>query len=282
MQVDGFLNSPVGELVPIQVRDLRTDDLHDHFAYVPKPLPVSVDLSQATYKVLTEAERALGALHAQVAQLPNPHLLVRPSLQREAVATSALEGTYAPLSEVIEADYLDERRRSAEVREVQNYVTAARRGLELIKIKPLCLTLVAELQGILVKGTRGDSYDAARLRERQVCIGDLGVGIEESRFVPTPAGDSLRDGMSDWEKWINAEDDIPLLVKVALGHYQFETLHPFSDGNGRIGRLIVALQLIDAGVLDYPILNLSPWLEPRRTDYVDHLLTLSATGEFDP
>lgn len=120
------------------------------------------------------------------------------------------------------------------------------------------------------------------MRDRLVCIGDRGQGIEDSRFVPPPPGEILKSGVSEWEKWLNAEDEIPLLVKAALGHYQFETLHPFSDGNGRIGRLAITLQLIDAKALPYPLLNLSPWFEPRRTEYVDHLLRLSQTGDFDP
>ncbi len=232
--------------------------------------------------MLSEADRALGRLDARVAQLPNPGLLVRPALTREAVSTSALEGTYALLSDVLESEYVDDSHRSAEVREVRNYIRAAARGIKLIEKKPICLRVVAELQGILVKGTRGDSYDAGKLRERLVCIGDRGQGIERSRFVPPPNGDLLINGFSDWEKWVNSSLEIPVLVKAALGHYQFETLHPFSDGNGRIGRLVVTLQLIEEGVLHHPVLNLSPWFEPRREDYIDHLLTVSQTGKFDP
>lgn len=220
-------------------------------------------------------------MDARVAQLPNPSLLVQPSLTREAVSTSALEGTYAPFADVLEAEYTD-KDLSAEVREVRNYVRAASRGLQLIKKKPICLNVVATLQGILVKGTRGDSYDAGELRRRLVCIGDRGRGVEQSRFVPPPPGTALENGVSDWEKWINAEQEMPTLVKVALSHYQFETLHPFSDGNGRIGRLAITLQLIDEKIITHPVLNLSPWLEPRREDYIDHLLTVSKTGDFDP
>jgi Fic family protein len=282
VQLEAFQASPVGRLVPITGEDARVNRSFDHYAFVPEPLPSTVHLSQRTYKLLSEADRALGALNARILLLPNPGLLVRPALTKEAVATSALEGTFAPLSEVLEADYVDERKQSAEVREVQNYVRAARRGLELIQELPLCVRLITELQKILVQRTRGDMYDAGGLRQRQVCIGDRGQGIEDARFVPPPPGELLEQGVAQWESWINAEDDLPLLVKVALGHYQFETLHPFSDGNGRIGRLIITLQLIQAGVLEHPILNLSPWLEPRRPEYLDHLLRVSQSGEFDP
>lgn len=162
-----------------------------------------------------------------------------------------------------------------------NYVRAAERGLDLIKTKPICLTLVAELQGILVRGTRGDSYDSGQLRTRQVYIGERSEGIEKARFVPPPPGEVLVRGVSEWEKWLNAEDDLALVVKAALGHYQFETLHPFSDGNGRLGRLIVVLQLVQEQVLTYPIINLSHWLEPRKDRYKDLLLQVSGSGDYD-
>ncbi|MFC4858734.1 Fic family protein [Actinophytocola glycyrrhizae] len=281
MQVDDFRSSTVGDLVPISGIDPRTGQTFRHWAYVPHPLPTRVDLRPGTYKAISEADRALGAMDARVAQLPNPRLLVQPSLTREAVSTSALEGTYAPYADVLEAQYTD-RDPSAEVREVRNYVEAALHGLKLIKHRPICLNTVAQLQKILVSRTRGDSYDAGELRRRLVCIGDRGRGVEQSRFVPPPNGTYLADGVSAWEKWINSEQEMPTLVKVALSHYQFETLHPFSDGNGRIGRLAITLQLIEEKVITHPILNLSPWLEPRRDDYIDHLLNVSKTGDFDP
>ncbi|MDQ1698176.1 MAG: hypothetical protein QOG34_39 [Frankiaceae bacterium] len=282
VDVEAFRDSPVGELVPITGEDARSSRRYDHYAFVPAPLPKTVNLSQRTYKLLSEADRALGALNARILLLPNPGLLVRPALTTEAVATSALEGTFAPLSEVLEAEYVDERKQSAEVREVQNYIRAAQRGLKLIEELPICVRLIAELQRMLVLRTRGDMYDAGQLRQRQVCIGDRGQGIEDARFVPPPPGELLEHGVRDWETWLNADDDLPLLVKAALSHYQFEALHPFSDGNGRIGRLIITLQLMVAGALEHPILNLSPWLEPRRPAYLDHLLRVSQTGDFDP
>jgi Fic family protein len=282
VDIEAFRQSPVGHLVPITGHDTMLDRGYSHFAFVPTPLPATVALSQGTYKAISEADRAIGRLDAAAAHLPNPALLVRPTLYREAVSTSALEGTYAPLASVLEADYVDEGQQSYEVREVLNYVRAAQRGLTLIREKPICLTVIAELQRILVRNTRGDSYDAGDLRQRQVYIGERHNGIESSRFVPPPNGDVLVHGVSDWEKWLHADDDIPLLVKAALGHYQFETLHPFSDGNGRLGRLIVVLQLIEAGALAQPILNLSPWLEPRKDRYKDLLLSTSLTGDFDP
>jgi cell filamentation protein, protein adenylyltransferase len=179
---------PIFGADPVARRDFR------HHAFVPHPLPTEITVAQRTHKLIGEAERALGALNARVSRLPNPGLLVQPSLTREAVATSALEGTYAPLAEVLEGQYVDDRERSAEVREVSNYVIAARRGLELIKEWPISLRVIAKLQAILVHRTRGDSYDSGELRKRIVCIGDRGNGIEESRFVPAPPGEELIKG----------------------------------------------------------------------------------------
>lgn len=281
MDLVAFGDSPVGTLVPIDGYDRVHDRSFRHMAFVPNPLPAEVPLSQGTYKVVAEAERGVGRLDEAAARLPNPTLLVRPALRQEAVSTSALEGTFAALSEVLEGEFAEEHDVRAEVREVQNYVVAAERGLELIQQRPISLNLIAELQRIIVRRTRGDGYDAGRLRERQVYIGENRSGIEQARFVPPPPGDPLVAGVSAWEKWLNADDDVPLLVKAALGHYQFETLHPFSDGNGRLGRLIVTLQMVYAGALRYPILNLSPWLEPRRDEYIGHLAAVSQTGDYD-
>jgi Fic family protein len=281
MQVEEFRGSPVGELRTISGHDALTQRDYRHFAFVPRALPESIPLTERTYCVVSEAHMAVGRLDFAVKRLPEPALLVRPTVRREAVSTSALEGTYAPLESVFEADYVDEANQSAEVREIRNYVRAAERALELIRTRPICLNVIAELQKILVKGTRGDTYDAGQLRQRQVFIGERSAGIERSRFVPPPPGDELVDGVTAWEKWINGEDNIPLLAKLAIGHYQFEALHPFSDGNGRLGRLIAILQLIEANALTFPVINLSPWLEARKEEYKDLLLNISRTGEFD-
>lgn len=282
MDLDRFRKSPVGKLVPISGHDAYLQRDYSHFAFVPCPEPTTVELAQATHNVVARSSLALGRLDFAVRRLPDPRMLVRPVLRREAQSTSELEGTYAPLDEVLAADFIEEARRSAELHEVMNYVVAAEHALSLIRVKPICLNVLCELQAMLVKGTRGEMYDTGQLRQRQVFIGERELGIEQSRFVPPPPGDALLAGVSSWEKWINAEDEIPLVVKAAVGHYQFETLHPFSDGNGRLGRLIVVLQMIEASTLAYPVLNLSPWLRARKAEYKDCLLEVSATGNFDP
>ncbi len=282
MDRDAFRDSPVGQLHRITGHDLILGRSYDHHAFVPDPLPESVPLTELSYKLISEAERALGRLDAAAARIPNASLLTRPVLYKEAVSTSALEGTYAPLVEVLEADFVEERQHSQEVREILNWIAAARHGLHLIERKPICGTVLNELHGILVQGTRGDGPDRGRLRSGQVYIGERHAGIENSRFVPPPPGEILVTGFDAWEKWINTEDAIPLLVKIALSHYQFETLHPYNDGNGRLGRLVIVLQLVYARALAHPILNLSTWLEARKDDYKDLLLAVSKTGDYDP
>jgi Fic family protein len=282
VDVERFARSPVGRLVPITGHDSFLDLDYSHFAFVPDPAPTVLDLSQPTYKAVTDATLALGRLDFAVRRLPDPRLLVGPVLRREAQSTSELEGTFAPLDEVLAADFIEASRQSVELREVMNYVAAAERGFELIKELPICVRMLGELQKLLVRGTRGETFDSGRLREAQVFIGERELGIERSRFVPVPEGQMLQDGVTEWEKWINRHDDqIALVVKAAVGHYQFETLHPFSDGNGRLGRLVVVLQLMEAETLAYPVLNLSPWLKLRKEEYKSLLRDVSATGDYD-
>lgn len=282
MDCQAFESSPVGSLRRITGHDAYLRKDYDHFAFVPNELPASLPLEPLSYKMASEAEREVGRLDASTKRLPNPKLLVRPALIREAVSTSALEGTYAPLIEVLEADYLEATQRRSEVREILNWIEAAERGIELIAHKPLCVTMFNELQQILVHGTHGDGADAGQLRNGQVFIGQRHDGIERSSYVPPPAGELLIAGVDAWERWINEDHHFPLVVKLALTHYQFETLHPYHDGNGRLGRLIAVLQLITAKAIEYPLLNLSPWLEPRKERYKDLMLQVSMTGDFDP
>ena len=251
MDVDLFKDSPAGTLVPIRGWDHELHQAYDHVAYVPHALPTEISLTQATIKLMGEADRALGALTARIRFLPNPALLVQPALKREAQETSKLEGTYAHLDDILAADLIDPPKRSSELLEVLNYVQAAMEAIDLIETLPICRRLLEKIQGTLVKGTRGDGYDAGSLRQRQVFIGEKGKPVESARFVPPPV-EFLEDGFATWEKWVSAEDDLPLMAKLAMSHYQFETLHPFSDGNGRVGRLIVTLQLLIAKEIDLP------------------------------
>lgn len=282
MDIERFRDSPVGTLLPITIVDPRTDERFDHHAFVPRPLPGSFEFSSATWSAVAEAERALGRLDGAGSRLPNPSLLVRPAIRREAVSTSALEGTYAELAEVLEAEVAGGEDLPRHVAEVRNYVKAAERGIELVGELPISVRMINELHGTLMEGIRGDVHPVGTVRDRQNWIGPANCSVADSHFVPPPPGDELVEGLREWESWIHLEDDIPLLVRVAAAHYQFETLHPYRDGNGRLGRLIAVLQLIEGGALTHHLLDVSPYLEARRKPYAELLRGVSETGDFDP
>lgn len=288
MDAERFRNSPVGDVIPVSVYDRRDDQQYNHFAFRARPLGHRIELSDGTIQAAMDASHALGRLDQAAAQLPNPRLFIRPAIRKEAVSTSALEGTFAGIAEIFEAELREDASLTGDVREVMNYVRAAERGVELLRSRPIGVNLLNTLQRTLVSGTRGDSYQAGGLRQEQVWIGRRDARITAARFVPCPHGDDLVKGVSDWEKWIHGIDehgsdhDTPLLVRLAVGHYQFETLHPYNDGNGRLGRLLIVLQLIEEKILRDPVLYVSPYFEARRDEYVDHLRRVSETGDFDP
>jgi Fic family protein len=280
--VERFRESPVGTLVPISGFDPRFGEQYDHFAFVPLPLPVQVDLSGETWAIVSDAMLSLGRLDQAGRQIPNPALLRRPTLRREAQATSALEGTYAPLTEVLEADPDDVPGRSPELTEVLNYVTAAEHAFATISERHLSVQLILELHQLLVRGTRSDGADAGRVRTHQVVIGASSARVPDARFVPAPPGSDLEAQLRDWIDWVNdPRAAVPPVVAAALAHYQFETLHPLNDGNGRIGRLLIVVHLMRRGVVREPLLTVSPWFEARRADYQDELQRVSETGDFD-
>jgi len=283
-----FGSSSPGDLVPIAGTD-HAGRHWKHAAFVPHPLPEeSPELSTSTYLAVGNARAALAALDSTARHLPSPSLLRRPSLQAEAQSTSALEGTYAPLAEVLAAD--EERPASADLREVLNYVRMADRAFEWAEEgRSLTVGLVGELQRILVERTRSESSSTGGVREVQVVIGrrhgaaPSDLPVEAARFVPPPPGLDLKARLQDLLDWMSAPrpGSVDPVVAAALAHYQFETLHPFTDGNGRIGRLLVVVHLLRLGVLSEPTLTVSPWFEARRTEYYDHLLDVSTRGDWD-
>lgn len=283
VEVNKLRNSPIGQLVPISGYDHRFGEQHDYFAYVPDPLPAELSLGAATYAAVIDAAAVIARADQAASLLPNPGLLARPATRREAVSTSALEGTYAALSDVFEADFLDADEITSSVREVRNYVMAAERAYDLIEQgHPISIRMLKDLQRELLSGTTSDGPHAGSVRTTQVFIGVGNRRVDSARFVPPPADHRLTDGLQSWQAWIQASGAIPTIIRIAAVHYQFETLHPFHDGNGRLGRLVMALQLMSAGDLRYPVLNISPWLEQNRTEYQNGLLRVSQTGQWDP
>ena len=224
----------------------------------------------------------MGRLRQACGQLPNPRLLIAPALVQEALTTSALEGTYGELSDVLEARLPQRVTASAEVREIRAYEAMANKAFDWMDDRPITLGVLSDLQGALAERSRKPPRDPGRVREHQVFIGPEGSTVYDSRFVPPPPGMQLRGGLQAWQDWVNAVHDLPIVVTCALAHYQFESLHPFGDGNGRIGRLVFILQLLRSGALPEPALTISPWLLKRRTEYQDTLLATSATGDWNP
>jgi Fic family protein len=281
VDVTRFGSSPVGRLVEVRVSDRGID--YEHVAFVPDPLPDRIPVSVATQRLHDDALLALGRLDGHVRQLPEPDLLARPAIREEAVSTSALEGTYATLPRLFEAEFLEDAEMERPLREVRNYVRAAEQGLSALADGSAITTwLIRGLRQTLMEELGSHPNDVGQVRDRQNWIGPRrNAPITESLFVPPPPGDQLLQALGQWEGWIHKED-VPPLMRIAIGHYQFETLHPFIDGNGRVGRLVAQLQLVEGRILRHPILNLSPYLEPRGDEYRERLRDLSATGAWDP
>jgi Fic family protein len=281
MDVGKFGESPIGRVVPI--RGEHRGRPFSHFAYVPDPLPEKLRLSTSTVLDLTQAVAAIARLDGAGRLLPSSQLLVRPATRREAVSTSALEGTYTTLPEVLQSElFEDEEQPSRQVNEVLAYVRASEEGYARIRAdRPLTLKLLRDLHGILVREDPDVSdHEKGEFRARQVFVGPRDAHVEECFYVPPPAGDLLSTGLNEWERWIHRQD-LPLLLRVALGHYQLEALHPFVDGNGRMGRLAAILMLLEEHTLSVPLLTISPFLEVRRDAYQQRLRDVSITGDFD-
>lgn len=255
------------------------------WAFVPYPLPPSLEWTPSLLNCLSEADRAIGQLAAWGGALPNfdPYLLVRPFINREAVLSSRIEGTQASLSDLYALDaqqpFSSEQRRE-DTLEVRNYVRALEHGLQRRQSLPISLRLLREMHAILMDGARGAKRDPGEFRRSQVWIGGTGSRIEQARYVPAPPGLELEQALTALEQYLHHVGGLPPLIKIALLHHQFEAIHPFLDGNGRIGRLLIALLLVDWQILPQPLLYLSAFFERHRQAYYDHLLAVSTKGEW--
>ena len=248
-------------------------------AFVPDPIPREVNIDSGLIYRLDEASRAVATLAGAGETIPNPHLLIRPFMRREAVLSSRIEGTQASLSDLFMFEASGVQRK--DVVEVVNYIRALETGLELLDELPISLRLVNQLHDRLLRGVRGRGKQPGVLRNEQVWIGSEGTSIGEARFVPPPPS-YVRDLMLDWEHFVNETGNLPPLIQCALMHYQFEAIHPYLDGNGRVGRLLIVLFLCAKQVLSTPLLYLSVYFESNRDQYYEQLLNVSATGNWGP
>jgi Fic family protein len=253
-----------------------------YWAFLPAPLPPALTFSPALVTALSAADRALGELRGLGGALANPHLLIRPLARREAVLSSRIEGTRASLDDLLayEATQLSFLEPGSDVREVHNYVRALEYGLERINTLPVSQRLIRELHARLMEGVRGDVWTPGEFRRSQNWIGPAGSTLGTAPYVPPPVEEMLT-ALGDLENFIHAPSDLPPLIRLGLIHYQFEAIHPFLDGNGRVGRLLVALLLSAWQLVPQPLLYLSAFFESNRRDYYDLLLAVSQRAAWE-
>ncbi len=255
----------------------RKVSLGGYSAFVPAPLPPALEWTSRLVRVLSEADRLIGRLAGEGGRLANPHLLMRPFVQREAVLSSRIEGTQATLGELLAAEAGAAVDRSPEdLREVGNYVTALEYGIVRLRELPICARMVRELHEKLMEGVRGAQAAPGQFRTTQNWIGRPGSTLETASYVPPPPGE-VEGCLAAWERFLH-ESELPPLATIALAHYQFEAIHPFLDGNGRVGRLLIALFLIERQILPTPLLYLSAFFEASRPDYYEGLRAVSERG----
>lgn len=256
---------------------VKTPGRYGYFAFRPAPIPRQLELNDRTILLLSEADRALGRLAGAGRILPNPHLLVRPYLVREALASNRIEGTQASLSDVfdVEADARDD---DDQLTEVTNYIEAFELGHQLLDELPISTRFLCRVHEALLTGVRGQERDPGQLRRSQNWIGSADNTPDTAVFVP-PTVDDLGPALTDFERFVHDDHHLPPLIATALAHYQFETIHPFLDGNGRLGRLLIVFLLMERELLPSPLLYLSGFFESHRSDYYDRLQAVRERGE---
>jgi Fic family protein len=276
MRREDFVDPVPGELVTTPQGAL---------AFVPPALPPLISYDAPLVTLLSQADARLSELSGMGRQLPNPHLLIAPYMRQEAVLSSRIEGTQASLSDLFEEEMREAAHSPAQstptndAAEVRNYVLAIELGLARLPQLPLSLRLIRELHERLMQGTRGGDKNPGQFRSHQNYIGTQGSRIETAAFVPPPP-DRMPACLDAWEKFIHVHDTLPDLVQCALLHAQFETIHPFADGNGRVGRLMITLFLVERGRLSQPLLYLSAFIEANKREYYECLQRTRTHGDW--
>jgi len=261
-----------------------------HVAFVPAPLPPTLVYDADLVLTLSQADAALSELSGLGRHLPNPHLLIAPYTRREAVLSSRIEGTHTNISALLLEEARDEAptgespRRSSgdreDMREVRNYVAALDHGVGRLHELPLSLRLVREVHERLMRGVRGDRATPGEFRRSQNWIGPAGCTLATAPYVPPPP-EEMTQALHDWETFLHQHGTLPDLIQCALLHEQFEAIHPFLDGNGRVGRLLILLFLMERGRLTQPLLYLSAYIEAHRQDYYDLLQRVRTDGDWN-
>jgi len=278
MNIERFRTSPSGRLIRLGA------DEAEYWAFVPNPLPPELPFDAELVCALSDADRALGELAGLGRTMPNPQLLIGPFIRREAVLSSRIEGTQADIADLYAYEAgqlplpgLKPAPPQSDVREVLNYVRAMEYGLKRLSTLPVSLRLMCELHERLVEGVRGEQATPGEFRRSQNWIGRPGCTLNDATFIPPPATEMLT-ALGALEEYIYRTSDHPPLIRLGMIHYQFEAIHPFLDGNGRIGRLLVSLLLVNWNLLPLPLLYLSAYFERLRQEYYDLLLAVSEHG----
>lgn len=252
-------------------------------AFIPNDLPPNppIDLDDEMLALLSEADRALGRLDGSTEVLPNPELFVYMYVRKEAVLSSQIEGTQASIIDVLEFEAkATQTGQARDVGEVVNYIAAMNHGMDLLKDLPVSLRLIRSIHEKLLEGTRGQGSTPGEFRHSQNWIGAPQTGITNAIYVPPPA-DVMMSALGDLEKFIHDESPMPFLIKVGIIHSQFETIHPFLDGNGRVGRLLIAFLLCEREILKKPLLYLSYYFKQNRVEYYDRLQAVRDRGDWE-
>jgi Fic family protein len=277
MDRDDFAETAPGEIVP------TTTSKGTYSAFRPDPLPPDIDTKELITP-LAEATQALGRLHGIGPRVGSREILIEPFIRKEALESSQIEGTHATLSDIYAYEagqeaLIDEDRRQG-TQEVVNYLHALTHGLETITAgSHVTVETLCEMHNRLLSGVRGNEANPGELRDTQNFIGSTPY-IQDARYVPPPPN-VVPDLLSDLLEYANQDTDLHPLLRIGLVHYQFETVHPFLDGNGRLGRLLISLLLQRENLLPEPYLYLSSYFNARRSEYVDHLLSVSQDGEWE-
>lgn len=245
-----------------------------YLAFVPPPLPPEILFDRELVERLSAADRAIGELAGAGRMLPNPAILTGPIMRREAVLSSRIEGTQASYDQLALFEVEPAGAERGDVREVHNYVAALERVLAPDRRLPLSLPLLLEAHETLLAGVRGGYATPGQFRRSPNWIGPPGCTLNDATFVPPPP-ERLWECLDPFEKYLYADHTLPPLITIGCLHYQFEAIHPFVDGNGRVGRLLIALLLIEWGLLPAPLLDISAWIEPHRDEYYYRLLRVS-------
>ena len=249
-------------------------------SFLPALLPPNppIELDAEAVSLLVEANKQLAVLESIAARIPNVNLFVSMYVRKEALMSSQIEGTQATLEDVL--DPMIDENVNRNVADVINYIKATEYAVKRLSELPLCNRLIKETHSILMEGVRGQEKNPGEFRYSQNWIGGQGSTLKNARYIP-PNPENMVEAMSDLEKYINSDDGLDILIRSALIHYQFETIHPFLDGNGRIGRLLITLFLLEKGLMTTPVLYISYFLKKNRIEYYDRLTEVRNKGNYE-